>query len=62
MTRSLPRKKSALVPVADWRVTVFQPQVLTRAGRFVARRYRLEPHVAEIIADLAGLGDQGERQ
>lgn len=29
---------------------------ITMGGRFVARRYRVEPALADLIADLAGLG------
>ena len=29
----------------------------TRAGDFVARRYRIHPAVADLIAALAGLGE-----
>ncbi|OSI68875.1 hypothetical protein BSZ22_19815 [Bradyrhizobium canariense] len=46
----------------DWRVAVVQPAALSRAGRFVSRRYRLEPHVAETVAYLAGLGEQEVRR
>lgn len=62
MSRAIPRKRTALPPAVDWRVTVLQPQPLTRAGRFVSRRYRIEPHVAETIADLAGLGEREGRR
>ena len=33
----------------------------TRAGNFVARRYRVHPAFADLIATLAGLGE-GSRQ
>jgi hypothetical protein len=30
----------------------------SRAAQFLMRRYRLEPHTADVIADLAGLGSE----
>jgi hypothetical protein len=30
----------------------------TRAGNFVARRYRLHPAFADLVANLAGLGSE----
>lgn len=42
-------------PPFDWhRVVVTEPS--SRAAQFIMRRYRLTPHTAEVIADLAGLG------
>jgi hypothetical protein len=31
----------------------------TRAGNFVARRYRVHPAFADLVAALAGLGSEG---
>ena len=31
----------------------------TRAGNFVARRYRVHPAFADLVANLAGLGSEG---
>jgi hypothetical protein len=44
------------LPLFSWRVVVVQPN--TRAGRFVARRYRVHPEFADLIANLAGLGNE----
>jgi len=30
----------------------------TVAGQFVARRYRVDPALADLVADLAGLGSE----
>ena len=52
-----PRKTQSVshLPLYSWRVAVVQPG--TRAGNFVARRYRVHPAVADLIAALAGLGE-----
>jgi hypothetical protein len=34
---------------------------LSRAGSHVMRRFRVAPHIAEVIAGLAGLGGSEER-
>jgi hypothetical protein len=39
---------------SDWQTVVVRPS--TMAGSFVARRYRVHPAFADLIADLAGLG------
>jgi hypothetical protein len=44
------------LPLFSWRVTVIQPS--SRAGLFVARRYRVRPAFADLIASLAGLGSE----
>jgi hypothetical protein len=44
------------LPLFSWRVVVVQPN--TRAGRFVARRYRVHPAFADLVANLAGLGNE----
>jgi hypothetical protein len=53
-----PRKTQSVsvLPLFSWRVTVIQPS--TRAGLFVARRYRMQPAFADLIASLAGLGSE----
>jgi hypothetical protein len=53
-----PRKTQSVsgLPLFSWRVTVIQPR--TRAGLFVARRYRVQPAFADLIANLAGLGSE----
>jgi hypothetical protein len=40
------------LPLFSWRPVVVQPS--TRAGQFVARRYRVDPAVADLVASLAG--------
>ncbi|WP_156527813.1 hypothetical protein [Bradyrhizobium stylosanthis] len=44
------------LPLFSWRVTVLQPS--SHAGLFVARRYRVHPALADLVADLAGLGSE----
>lgn len=44
------------LPLFSWRVTVLQPS--SQAGLFVARRYRVHPAFADLIANLAGLGSE----
>lgn len=44
------------LPLFSWRVTVLQPN--SRAGLFVARRYGVHPAFADLIANLAGLGNE----
>jgi hypothetical protein len=43
--------------VSSWRPTVVG-RPLSLAGRFVIRRCRVTPDVAEVIAALAGLGSE----
>lgn len=43
-------------PFLNSRIGVGHPSPITMGGRFVARRYRVEPALADLIADLAGLG------
>jgi hypothetical protein len=33
-------------------------QPISRAGRFISRGYRVYPAVGDLIADLAGLGQE----
>jgi hypothetical protein len=53
-----PRKTQSVsnLPLFSWRVAVVQPG--TRAGNFVARRYRVHPAFADLVAGLAGLGSE----
>ena len=44
------------LPLLLWRSVVVKPS--TRAGEFVARRYRIDPAIADVITDLAGLGSE----
>jgi chorismate-pyruvate lyase len=46
----------SILPLFSWREALVQPG--TRAGRFVTRRYRVHPALADLIADLAGLGSE----
>lgn len=46
-----PQKTQCLL-LAPWRPVVVRPS--TRAGQFVARRYRIDPALADVIAHLAG--------
>lgn len=47
------------LPLFSWRVVMVRPA--TRAGSFVARRYRVDPAVADLIANLAGIGSGVEQ-
>jgi hypothetical protein len=42
------------LPLFNWRVVVLHPS--TRAGQFVARRYRVHAACADLVASLAGIG------
>lgn len=48
------------LPLFDWRVVVVRPRPRpsTRAGSFVARRYCVDPALADLVADLAGIGSE----
>jgi hypothetical protein len=41
---------------SPWPFVVVQPN--TVAGQFVARRFRVDPALADLVADLAGLGSE----
>jgi hypothetical protein len=47
------------LPLFTWRVVVIRPA--TPAGQFVARRYRVHPAFADLVATLAGIGSGVER-
>jgi hypothetical protein len=47
------------LPPFDRRIVIVQPN--TQAGRFIARRYRLSPAVADLVANLAGIGTAVEQ-
>jgi hypothetical protein len=57
-TTKLPSREQSVsdLPLLDWRVVVVHPT--TMAGNFVLRRYRVAPAVADLIANLAGLGQE----
>jgi hypothetical protein len=42
------------LPLFSWPVVVLRPA--TPAGQFVARRYRVHPAFADLVASLAGIG------
>jgi len=42
------------LPLFSWRVVILRPA--TPAGQFVARRYRVHPAFADLVAGLAGIG------
>lgn len=44
------------LPFLNSRIGVDRPSPSTMGGRFVAGRYRVDPALADLIADLAGLG------
>jgi hypothetical protein len=48
------------LPLFDWRQVVVRPPA-NRAAQYVMRRYRVAPHMAEVIAVLAGLGSESSR-
>ena len=57
--RSLKVQSVSDLPLFNWRMVVVRPN--TRAGSFVARRYRVHPAVADLIANLAGIGSGVEQ-
>lgn len=56
--RSLKAQPVSDLPLFSWRVVVLRPA--SPAGQFVARRYRVHPALADVIANLAGLGANRE--
>ncbi|MBB4362185.1 hypothetical protein GGD65_003210 [Bradyrhizobium sp. CIR18] len=47
------------LPLFSWRAAVRRPA--TPAGHFICRRYRVHPAVADLIANLAGIGSGVEQ-
>jgi hypothetical protein len=43
------------LPLFDGRPVIVRPAI-TPGGQYVMRRYRVAPHIADVIADLAGIG------
>jgi hypothetical protein len=43
------------LPLFAW-ADRFAPPPLSEGGRWVARRYRLPPRIANVVAELAGIG------
>jgi hypothetical protein len=56
--RSSERQSDANLPLLNWRPLIVHPRPHTMAGSFVARRYRVDPAVADLIAAAAGLGSE----
>jgi hypothetical protein len=56
-----PHKKQSVsdLPLFSWRIDIVRPS--TMAGSFVARRYRVHPAVADLVATLAGIGSGVEQ-
>ena len=59
-SKPLPVNQVSGLPLFDWRQVVVTAPA-SRAGRYVMRRYRLQPHVAETVAQLAGFAGSEER-
>ncbi|MHC4040640.1 hypothetical protein [Bradyrhizobium sp. 23AC] len=57
--RHLKTQSVSDLPLFSWRIVVVRPTTL--AGSFVARRYRVHPAVADLIANLAGIGSGVEQ-
>lgn len=47
------------LPLFDWRPAVRSP--MTVAGYYLSRRYLINPAIADIIAELAGIGQEVAR-
>jgi hypothetical protein len=47
------------LPLFNWPIVIVRPS--TRAGSFIARRYRIHPAFADLVANLAGIGSGVER-
>ncbi|MHC2277539.1 hypothetical protein ACVME8_004150 [Bradyrhizobium diazoefficiens] len=61
-TSNKPRFKTqsaSELPLFEWRIAVVRPT--TRAGSFLARRYHVHPAVADLIANIAGIGPEVEQ-
>ena len=41
-------------PLFNWRIVAARPNTMARC--FLVRRYRVDPAVADVIANLAGIG------
>jgi hypothetical protein len=58
-TKRAPKEQSVSnLPPLDWRVVVVRARPSTMAGSYVARRFRVNPAVADLYASLAGLGSE----
>ena len=57
--RTIRRQPISDLPLFTWRVVVLRPA--TPAGQFVARRYRVHPAFADLVANLAGIGSGVEQ-
>jgi hypothetical protein len=56
--RSPQRQLDSNFPLLNWRPAIVRPFPSTPAGQFVARRYRVTPALADLIANMAGLGSE----
>jgi hypothetical protein len=57
ITHQVPsRNKTNDLPDFPWRPVILHGP--SRAGQYVMRRYHVSPHIAELIAALAGLGGE----
>lgn len=56
--QNFPKNAIDLQPSAfsPWPFVAIRPN--TVAGQFVARRFRIDPALADLVADLAGLGSE----
>jgi hypothetical protein len=52
------RQPDSDLPLLNWRPVTVRPRPRTRAGSFVARRYCVDPALADLIANLAGIGSE----
>ncbi len=48
------------LPLFGFQHVVVAPPA-TRAGLHLTRRYRVHPAIADVVAELAGLGERGAR-
>jgi hypothetical protein len=56
---TIQKQSAADILLFDWRFAVVHPR--TTAGSFLARRYGVASTVADLIANLAGLGESEAR-
>jgi hypothetical protein len=58
-TEQLSAKQPAFdLPLFDWQVAVVRPSAGTRGGLYVARKYGVNPALADLVAALAGIGNE----
>jgi hypothetical protein len=54
--QNFPKNAIDLQPSALSPLPFFMVQPNTVAGKFIARRFRVDPAIADLVANLAGLG------